>query len=120
MADNTEKFIEVRFDTLSKPDNISLTGKLWAFDSHSEWEFSLYQHGTRQFVLQNTSLNELIELILLGKLHKAQLQAMGKKEPVLVLCDLCGKPTTGQNPHYDCEQREAYLANNPREVLDNG
>ena len=91
MEDKTEKLMEVRFDTLSKLDSISLTGRLWAFDSHSEWEFNLYQHDTRQFVLQNTSLNELIELILLGKLHKAQLQAMDKKEPV-VKCDLCGNP----------------------------
>ena len=104
MEDKTEKLMEVRFNTLSKIDSISLTGRLWSFDDHSEWEFSLYQHDTKQFVLQNTSLNELIELILLGKLHKAQLQAEAK------LCDLCGKPTTGQNPHFDCAQKEAYAA----------
>jgi len=84
MSDKTEKFIEIRFDTLSNPSSISLTGKLWAFDSHSEWEFSLYQHDTRQFVLQDTSLNELIELVLLGKFYKTQLQAMDKKEPIVI------------------------------------
>ena len=30
------------------------------------------------------SLNELIELVLLGKSYKAQLQAEGKKEPVAI------------------------------------
>ncbi len=124
------------------------------------------------------TFKDLFELILLGKLHKAQLQAMDKKEPVvkcdlcpnpaewfesplgnpdepkmcsscyrkhvepgardwdtyhiprkvkgaskIMLCDLCGKLTTGQNPHYDCAQREAYLANGKslieRELLNN-
>jgi len=37
------------------------------------------------------SLNELIELVLLGKLYKEQLQAMDKKEPV-AKCDLCSNP----------------------------
>ena len=86
------------------------------------------------------SLNELIELVLLGKLHKAQLQEAEKtnseiaiipkeafaniesakehishaKQELQAICDLCGKPTTGQNPHYDCAQKEAYLADGLR------
>ena len=32
----------------------------------------------------NSTLNELIELVLLGKSYKAQLQAEGKKEPVAI------------------------------------
>jgi len=36
----------------------------------------------KQEVHFNSTLNELIELILLGKSHKAQLQAMDKKEPI--------------------------------------
>lgn len=95
MEDKTEKFMEVRFDTLSKLDNISLTGRLWAFDSHSEWEFNLYQHNTKQFALRGISLNELIELILLGKSYKAQLQAESKKEPIMQEMEarLTGEPS---------------------------
>jgi len=36
----------------------------------------------KQEVHFNSTLNELIELILLGKSHKAQLQAEDKKEPI--------------------------------------
>lgn len=104
-----------------------------------DMEYTIFSDEQGSKILQNGTFAELIELILLGKSRKAQfeprlkLQAESKKEPIMQemearltgepitpKCDLCGKSTTGQNPHYDCEQREAYLADSIRELQNNG
>jgi hypothetical protein len=48
------------------------------------WEFKIHDHTPNQEykIVYEGNLQEIIELILLGKLHKAQLQAMDKKEPI--------------------------------------
>jgi hypothetical protein len=81
--------------------------EMFAFANGGSHELGIkvytYENAKQEIHFKGT-LNELIELVLLGKLYKEQLQAEIK------LCDLCGKPTTGQNPHYDCTQQEAYAA----------
>jgi len=58
-------------------------------------DLSPYNAGPDQYLIEifdskrkgfiySGNLQETIELILLGKLHKAQLQAEGKKEPVAI------------------------------------
>lgn len=59
---------------------------MFAFEGNGSHELGLklytYDFLDRQEVHFQGSLSELIELILLGKSRKAQLQAMDKKEPV--------------------------------------
>ncbi len=79
--------------------NDGLTIKLWYGEGF----------GGKNPTIFRGSLADLFELVLLGQTYKAQLQAEANTKK-LKLCDLCGQPTTGRNPHYDCEQREKYLA----------
>jgi hypothetical protein len=89
---------------------IRLTAQLFAYSNgDSEWQFGIFDSNIRKHVYKG-SLQETIELILLGKLYKTQLQAIDKKEPVVKTCDVCGEPTTSINPHDDCTQKEACLA----------
>lgn len=69
-----------------------LRAEVWAFE-HSDNYIGRHEIGIALYTSLNTpegkteyhfrgTLNELIELVLLGKLHKRQLQAIDKKEPV--------------------------------------
>jgi len=94
--------------------------------SGNQWTFKVHDHTPNQEykVVFEGNLQETIELILLGKVLKAQIQAadadaeiQGKKAAFaqsanMNICSLCGEPVnaSGANPHNVCAQREAYLA----------
>ena len=100
-----------------------LDGKLMYYRSGNKasWIFSIFDTVQKKHIYEG-NLQETIELILLGKVLKAQIQAadadaeiQGKKAAFaqsakMNACTLCGTPVlVGENPHNDCVQREAYL-----------
>ena len=78
-----------RYSEQIAPDRTNwLRVDMYAFADNGSHKLALrvYTHDLldKQEVHFNGSLNELIELILLGKSYKTQLQAEGKKEPIAI------------------------------------
>ena len=113
------KSMDIRFSQANL--DLAFTAML----SGNQWNFKVHDHNPNQEykVVYEGNLQETIELILLGKVLKAQIQAadadaemQGKKAAFaqsanMNICSLCGEPVnaSGANPHNDCVQREAYL-----------
>ena len=167
------KSMDIRFSQANL--DLAFTAML----SGNQWNFKVHDHNPNQEykVVYEGNLQETIELILLGKVLKAQLRTIDKAEPVSLdikaemqgkalayaqsekqipieiyghpthpdlctqivyvdsyeefrkirdiveklgckcliaddaqTCDLCGKTTPGENPHYDCTQKESYAS----------
>ena len=95
----------------------------YGHSGEARWYFKIFNTMQSKSVYEG-NLQETIELILLGKVLKAQIQAadadaemQGKKAAFdqsakMNICGLCGEPVnaSGANPHNVCAQREAYQA----------
>ena len=72
IEDQEYKSIKVKF----YQDNLDcmLTGDLVSYkDGNSRWEFSIYNYKNSIRILEECTLQQLIELILLGKMEKDKL-----------------------------------------------
>lgn len=81
MEDRTYKSMQIRFYEANLTR--MLNGGLVAYGSgEHKWEFNLYDWEKDEYLLENTSLRELIELIELGQFCKTHLSDVTLKHTV--------------------------------------